>query len=433
MLQRKAVNQRVAQRHPNLSLEAALWASRRLPASSSLLRRGAFAAINGANENNGQSMNRRVAILGLTATAGLLSGCAILPRSGPLASQIDPAERDGEVEGLVVTLTQDVIDRVNRPDGRGFSQARRAAASIDPDRFRIGDLVDVSVWESGQTGLFTVAGGGPYQMTGAPVDSGGAIFMPFVGRVRAEGATPGELRNRLREALSALTLDPQVDVRLAEPAGKMITVQGAVARPGAYPLQRGALTLAPMLALAGGSALPPEQVEVSIRRDGETEAVMLEDVYRDTGLDVALRPGDLVVLTPIRERFVALGATSSQAVISFPKRKLDLLTALGAARGLRDFDADPTGVFIFRKEERARADALLAGPPPEGLPVGQTRPVVFRLDLTAPGAIFIAQNFMMRDGDAIFATNAPLTELRKVLQLFTVAFTPIEQTTNFAP
>jgi hypothetical protein len=39
----------------------------------------------------------------------------------------------------------------------------------------------------------------------------------------------------------------------------------------------------------------------------------------------------------------------------------------------------------------------------------------------------------MRDGDAIFVTNAPLTELRKFIQLFTATLTPIQQGTGLVP
>jgi hypothetical protein len=137
------------------------------------------------------------------------------------------------------------------------------------------------------------------------------------------------------------------------------------------------------------------------------------------------------VLTPIRERFIAFGASGAQAEFSFPTRPLSLLSALGAARGLRDFDADPTGVFVLRFEDPAVADALLPGPPPEAAPHGPGRPIVYRLDLSQPEGFFVAREFGMRDGDAIFVTNAPLTELRKFLQLFNAVVTPVNTVDTF--
>jgi len=375
---------------------------------------------------SGLTFARTVSVVALCAL--VLGGCAALPRSGPLASQITTAGESGDLEGLVATLTPELAARVNQPRKRAFDAGFLASRPIDPDRLGVGDTVDVTIWEGGAPAMF-----GGSVLSSVRVEPGGSVFIPYAGRVRAAGATPPELRARIRSALTPLTLDPQIDVRLASAPSRMITVQGSVGRPGPYTLDRGALTLTPMLALAGGSGLPPEQVEVSVRRNGRDSAVMLEDIYADASLDIALRPADQIVLSPIRERFVALGATSNQAEITFPTRALSLLSAIGAARGLRDFDADPTGVFVFRREPRALADALLPGAPPEGLPIGETRPVVYRLDLTAPGAVFTAQTFQMRDGDALFATNAPLTELRKFLQLFSAVLVPVQQTSAIAP
>ena len=45
----------------------------------------------------------------------------------------------------------------------------------------------------------------------------------------------------------------------------------------------------------------------------------------------------------------------------------------------------------------------------------------------------VAEAFAMRDGDAIFVTNAPLTEFRKFVQLFTAVLTPVQQGTALAP
>jgi len=58
--------------------------------------------------------------------------------------------------------------------------------------------------------------------------------------------------------------------------------------------------------------------------------------------------------------------------------------------------------------------------------------VVYRLDLTRPGALFVGEGFRVRDGDAIFITNAPFTELRKVLQVFNSLLVPVQTTTTIA-
>lgn len=366
---------------------------------------------------------RSTQALSITAVSASF-GCAALPRSGPLTADMRTAERPEDLEGLVTPLTAATAAVIESTPPPGFPPHFLSATPIDPTRIGIDDRLDIVIWESGGAGLFN-AEGGVTPILSAVVDRNGRIFVPFAGPQPAAGATITELRTRIRNALEPYTLSPQVDVRLGEPRSRTVAVQGAVARSGVYPIERATARLGAMLAQAGGAVDQPERIEVVVHRRGETGRQILADVLEDPSLDIALRPGDQIILTPIRERFVVLGAASVQAELGFPTRPLDLLSAVGAARGLRDFDADPTGVFVFRYEDPNLADSLLPGPAPEGMPAGPGRPIVYRLDLSRPESFFVARQFKIRDGDAIFITNAPLTELRKFLQLFNAVVTPI--------
>ncbi|WP_333835302.1 polysaccharide biosynthesis/export family protein [Rubrimonas sp.] len=393
--------------------------------------------------NIGRRRALRAIGAGLWTGAGALglSGCAALPRSGPLASQLDPDEEDGALEGLVARVTPAVAAQLERPPARRFPEAFLEAPAIDPETLGPGDEIDVLVWEPGGGGVFgppisaTEADGaqtGAAALQSVRIGASGEVFVPFVGAVRAAGLTPGALRGRIRDRLAPLSAAAEVDVRVSSADSRSVTVQGAVNRPGVYFLKRGFTRLTPLLALAGGSPGLPEQVEVAVRRGQAAGAEMLEDVYADPALDIALRPGDVIVLNPIRERFVALGASTAQAEIVFPTRELSALSALGAAAGLRDFDADPRGVFVLRLEDRELADALLPGPPAEGLADRDRRAIIYRLDLTSAEGLFAARAFQMRDGDLMVSTNAPLTELRKFVQIFTSVLTPVQQSFGVA-
>ncbi len=375
--------------------------------------------------------SRRTAAAALASASGLtLSGCG-LPRAGPLASQIDTAEEAGVREGLIVPLDAGVVDRLDRPAVRGFDRELLAAPVIDPTRLGVGDRLDVLVWEPNEGAIFG-GGEGAGVLPAVEVASNGTIYVPFAGAIRAAGATPADLRTRIRRALEPYTASPEVDLRLERGVSRTVTIQGAVAQPGPYEIDRTSTRLLQMLAHAGGVTMEPERLEVAVRRDGVTAAEMLEDIYADSALNIALRPGDLILLRPLRQRFIVLGASGRQAQIPFPTRELDLLEAIAAAGGLQDFTADPQGVFVFRRERRELADALLEGPEPDVLPAGPGRPVVSRLDLTQPGALFVGERFAVRDGDAIFITNAPFTEVRKVLQVFNSVLVPVQTTTTIA-
>ena len=367
---------------------------------------------------------------GVLVLAGSIAGCEALPRSGPLTTAIDPPERD-DLDGLVIRLTAETARRIPVEAPPSFSDALLSGGVVDPAVLGVDDVLDVTIWESGEGGILSPAGGRTV-IDGVVVDGSGRIAIPFVGPVQASGMTISGLRNRLRESLEPLTLSPQVDIRLREARSRAVTIQGEVAAPGVYVIRRSTARLAQMLAEAGGVGMTPESVEISVQRDGRIERQILSDLFDRPELNIPLRPGDLIVASPIRERFVVLGAATTQAELTFPTRPLSLLSAVAAARGLNDFDADPTGVFVFRFERPEIADALLSGPPPEGLPSGDGRPIVYRLDLSRPEGLFVAKRFTMRDGDAIFVTNAPLTELRKFLQLFNAVVTPVN-TANTLP
>ncbi len=379
---------------------------------------------------------RGVAACCAIAAVLILAGCSTLPRSGPLASQITTAEQPGDLEALVAPLTADVVATLASASAYGYPPAYLDAAPISDERIGRGDLLDIVIWEREGGTLFRTGngrtGGGPAVLEGTPVDDDGRVYVPFAGQIRAAGATLAQVRDRIRGGLAPFTLSPEVDVRIASPRSRMISIQGAVGAPA--PIRcSGGERLIPLLAVAGGATQPPEKVQVRIRRDGGIASEMLSDIYADPSLNVALRPGDELVLSPVEERFIVLGASSVQAELEFPTRDFDLMSAIAVARGLQDELADPTGVFLFRREPEALADALLPGPRPEGLPAGPGRPIVYRLDLTEPQAFFTARNFRMRDGDVIFVTNAPLTELRKVTRLFTSVIAPIDQTAGIQP
>lgn len=336
-----------------------------------------------------------------------------------------------DLEGLVVRLTPDAAKRAQTQTAVGFTEPLLERPPIDTSRIGVGDRLDITVWESQGAGLFNPEGGATTIMA-ATVDPQGKVFIPYADRQQAAGMTVSELRDRVRVALEPLTLSPQIDIRLSDPQSRLVAIQGAVAQPGVYPITQATVRLAAMIAQAGGATQPAERLEVALRRGGRIARETLSNVFDDPMLDVALRPRDEIVLTPIRERFIVLGATGVQAELTFPSRPLDLLSAIGAAQGLRDLDADPTGVFVFRFEKPAVANALLEGPPPPGFPDGGGRPIVYRLDLSEPDGFFIARRFVIQDGDAIFVTNAPLTELRKFLQLFNAFVTPVN-TVNTLP
>lgn len=84
------------------------------------------------------------------------------------------------------------------------------------------------------------------------VDNGGHVSLPLIGQIQAGGKTVAGLRKDIAERYGATYLqNPQVSVLVKESAAQKATVDGAVGKPGTYPVA-GNATLLQVLAQAGG-------------------------------------------------------------------------------------------------------------------------------------------------------------------------------------
>ena len=106
-----------------------------------------------------------------------------------------------------------------------------------------------------------------------------------------------------------------------------------------------------------------------------------------------------------------MGAT--QAQISFDMWKISMAQAMAKAGGLADGQAEPAGVYVYRREPRELAERL-------GVDcskfVGPLVPVVYNADFRDPAGFFLASKFEMRDKDVLFAANAATVDTAKFLQ-----------------
>src|SRR5258708_21739495 len=83
------------------------------------------------------------------------------------------------------------------------------------------------------------------------IDLNGYIDLPFIGRVRAAGATVEVLRTELEAKFSAIVREPQVAINVDEFRSQPVSVIGAVNTPGVHQI-RGKKSLVEVLSLADG-------------------------------------------------------------------------------------------------------------------------------------------------------------------------------------
>ncbi len=340
----------------------------------------------------------------------LTSACA-LPRPGPNLNEI--VEGSTENGGVMnVVLVSDPIARASNLDiDLGFSQSFRGARAQSTDMIKPGDTLTLTVWENVDNGLLASVGQKVTTLSGVQVDQGGGIFVPYAGRLQAAGQTPDQLRRLITRSLDAQTPDPQVEVRRETGDGASVSIIGGVGSQGVYPIVPSTTKLTGMIAQAGGVTLDPDIAQIAVRRGGHTGRIFLQDLYDDPQLDIALLPNDKIIVEEDRRTFTALGGTGTQALVKFPRGRINLVEALATVGGLNGNVSDPTGIFVFRRETAAIADRVLGV---NGS--AENQPFAYVVDLTSPAGFFIAREFEVRDGDTIYITEAPFVGWSRVLE-----------------
>ncbi len=165
----------------------------------------------------------------------------------------------------------------------------QASSDIRLESLGMGDVVRITVFRN------------PELTTEARVSERGSILFPMIGEVPVAGLTPYQAGSRIADKLRAgkFVVNPEVNVSLAQVNSRQVSVLGAVAKPGRYPLDSTNVRLSDFLASAGGIA-PGGSDEVTIltNRNGTQEKleVDLGAMMRngDLSKNISLEPGDTI-------------------------------------------------------------------------------------------------------------------------------------------
>lgn len=353
-----------------------------------------------------------------------VAACDVLPRSGPNKQEIYSGSVQRQGDAFVVSVNDHVTRATAVTPALGFGENFLSAGQVGSDTIRPGDVLGVAIWENVEQGILASAGA-PAALEEVQVDGSGFIFIPYAGRIKAAGNSPEAVRRIITEQLATQTPDPQVLVTRIAGDGATVSITGAVNGQGVYPIERPTRTLGAMLAAAGGVAVNPEVAVVKIIRDGQTGQIWYQDLFEDPRLDIALRNGDRILVEADTRAFTALGATGTQTRVNFQTQNLSALEAIAQVGGLNPTLADPTGIFVFRNEPAEIANVVLA----RGDLVGAQR-LIYVLNLTEPNGMFMARDFVIRDGDTVYVTEAPYVQWAKVITALTGALGAAESLAN---
>ncbi|GGE00987.1 sugar ABC transporter substrate-binding protein [Aureimonas endophytica] len=376
-------------------------------------------------------VSKSVTVSGLALLLGL-AGCSTLPRAGPDERAIESSAAIkvgyGQGDAKKVGLDYVLVD-MNRQLLPFFQTAPRSSISEGfggrggaPDTvIGVGDIVQVSIFESSSGGLFipSDAGSRPGNYITLPsqtVDSSGTISVPYAGRIRVVGRTPQAVQGEIDNTLANRAIEPQSLVTIMENRSRQVAVLGDVNLPAKLDINPAGERVLDVIARAGGLATPGVETYITMQRRGREATVLFSDLIKNAKENVFVAPGDTIYVNRERRTYLAFGAAGLNGRIDFEESNLTLGEALGKAGGLLDGRADPAQVFLYREVDRSTLRQMNVD---VSRYKGDRIPVIFRANLRDPAMFFVVQRFPMSDKDIIYVSNSDSTEVSKFLSIIT--------------
>jgi polysaccharide export outer membrane protein len=165
-----------------------------------------------------------------------------------------------------------------------ISSSAREAYHLNP-----GDILKISVWNEDALQQEVM------------ILPDGTISFPLVGIIEAADRTPAQVRDELKEKLSRLIPDPEINLTVSAVAGNNIFIIGKVNLPGRFPMIR-PTDVVQALSLAGGFTTYAETEDIQIlRRTGNKLIVINFDYTRIADgkaleTNILLQSGDTIVV-----------------------------------------------------------------------------------------------------------------------------------------
>ncbi|MBX7220173.1 MAG: polysaccharide biosynthesis/export family protein [Blastocatellia bacterium] len=143
------------------------------------------------------------------------------------------------------------------------------------------------------------------------VNATGNVTIPLLGQVQAAGLTEPQLAELLRTSFQKYIREPQVYVAVAEYAAQAVTVIGAIAKPGKYPVRANTRLLDVLLAAGGMSPVAGDKLllirnpqpdsktgsgnETQPEGEPQIESINIRELFNgQIGLNRSLQPGDIL-------------------------------------------------------------------------------------------------------------------------------------------
>lgn len=377
--------------------------------------------------------------------AGLTAGCGSMPASGPAgsviaataASSIAPSAPEERRPFVLVDMAKRVSAGI--PDGdvqtlQGTFGSRARSMGASNIVVGVGDTVQVTIFESARGGLFIPedAGSRPGNFVTLPnqvVDRNGTIRVPYAGQIRVAGRSIRDIQNAIEEPLRRRAIEPQAVVTIVNQRASEVSVLGEVGAANRFPVNPNGDRVLDVISRAGGLRGPGFETYVTLQRGDRSASVYFQRLVREPSENIFVRPGDTVLVTRDPRFFTVFGAAGQNGRFTFDRERISLAEALGRAGGLIDARANPSQVFLYRNEPRAKLVRL--GADLSAFPHTQQHiPTIFQVDLRDPGSFFATQQFNIANNDVIYIGNADSVELVKVFNTISAVVQPFSSSSS---
>jgi polysaccharide export outer membrane protein len=162
-----------------------------------------------------------------------------------------------------------------------------ASTALGQATLRIGDPLDLKVAgvpaeeQAQMNNIYTV-------------DANGAINLPYIGKVSAQGLTPSQLARSIEQTYreKKIYTNPNITI-LMQPTSRFVNVGGSVRTPTRVPFTED-MTLLTAINAAGGFNDFADQRHVRLLRGSHVTVYDVRKFRKDPSLDVKLQPGDKV-------------------------------------------------------------------------------------------------------------------------------------------
>ncbi|SIQ48968.1 polysaccharide export outer membrane protein [Rhizobium sp. RU35A] len=352
----------------------------------------------------------------------ILVACA-RPSDGPSASSFYDAKDPATGRDIpVVRLSQASLSSAPpgqvtyNPADPGLSIFRSSGAN--DTRLRQGDVIEVTIIDTGEEGLFSSANSRTLPLGRFTVDATGNVVLPFVGKQRVLNSSPEALQSRIVSGLKGSAVNPQAVVNVVDRPGYAVTVGGSVHNPGRVPLSARKERVSDAIAMAGGALSAPASTIVTLMRGSRKASAPLSRVLAEAPQNVNLLPDDQIFVQDSAPSFTVMGAFKSTGEFKFEPGQLTLAQAIGRAGGLLDDRADASQVYLLRNQVTYAPVASSNGKLLPATTTVTNKPVIYRADMKDIATLALMQQFQMANGDILYAGNSGLVDFAKLFNVY---------------